>query len=203
MQFNGKIIKITENSIEFSLDSEENKEVILKEAVRLKKFLLTVYSDKEYKATFLQKRKIRELVEKISETIEIDTELDKDYVVEKYLKKKFGVENLYDGMKEEVSILIDGLMEFCRDNDIVIHETPIDQQEINKIISSSNKHKSCCKCGQPGETIELKAYHSKLICEFRMGYRFITLCSTHYIESLDTGVQFFKDNHLIISRKDS
>ena len=197
MQFNGRLGKITERSIEFIIDSEENKEIIMKNASRLKDNLLTIYADKEYNATFLQKRKIHELVDKISEVMEIDTELDKVYVVENYLKKKYGVENLYEGMKEETSILINGIIEFCNNNDITIYEKPIDQQEIHRLISSSNKFKTCCICGEPGETIELKSFKSKMITEF------ITLCANHYLDAIDTGIPFFKDHHLIITRRQS
>lgn len=202
MQFTGRIRKIGENSIEFEIDENENKDVVLANAARLRKHLLTIYADQEHRVTKLQKEKIKSMIfDIVRQTTDLPDNARNPEVMQAYLKRRFAVDELTDLMKEEASMLIQGIKEFCNDNGIDLSGSKEDQSQLIHHVKVSNKMKSCIKCGKPGETFDLKDFHSKLITEFRMGYRFITLCDIHYLECLDKGVSFFKENHLLIQRQ--
>jgi len=201
MQFTGRIRRIGENSIEFVIDENENKDVVLANAARLSKHHLTIYTDQEYRVTKLQKEKIKSMIfDIVRQSTDLPDDVRTPEVMQQYLKKRLGVDTFTDLMKEEASMTIQSIKEFCEDNGFDMSGAKEDQSQLLHHINVSNKSKACVKCGNPGETFDLKDFHSKLITEFRMGYRFITLCDIHYFEVLDKGVAFFKDNLLIMPK---
>lgn len=195
MQFNGYITKVNDDSVEITFDRKENKDIVIEELLRNTKKLLTIYMDREYKVTLPQQMKLQHLINTISDNldVEVDPSILKVDVAEEFLKKRLGVEDLFEGTKEDASILIQSIIELCQDNYIDVGGT----NDLAKQINGSNKAKSCIVCGEDGETVSLKEFNSKMITEFRMGYRYITLCSKHYMEVINTGVGFFKKYHLI------
>jgi len=200
MQFIGKIKEVKGNSITILIDNSENSEVVTSHARRLMNKLVTVFADHEHKATFLQRAKLQGIINEMASKMDIETNLLKIEVVEEFIRRKYGIEGMFEGTKEETSILINALHEFCDDQDIEIKSKAEADKEIDKLISGSNRHKTCAICGSPGETIELKEMNSKYIKEWKMGYSHITLCDKHYMEAINTGVEFFKKNLIIKKR---
>lgn len=200
MQFNGTMTKIGKDRVEFMISGEENKDVVAQELLKYRGRLVTIHLDHEYNITLPQRRKLKSLIKEISENMDIDQDVDKEYVAEEFLKKRFGLEDIYAGTKEETSILIEDIHVFCDENSIPVYQSPHDHNDINKMVNASIKKKSCVICAEPGTSVELSSFNSKLISEFRMGYRFVSVCSNHYMEIINTGVAFFKKYHLIKSR---
>jgi len=200
MQFIGKIKEVKGNLITILIDNTENVDVVQSHAKRLMNKLITVFADHEHKATFLQRTKLQGIINEMAQKMDINTDLLKIEVVEEFIRRKHGIEGMFDGTKEETSLLINALQEFCDEQNIEVKATTEDAKEIDKLISSSNRHRTCVVCGRSGETIELKEFNSKYISEWRMGYSHVTLCDKHYMDAVNTGVEFFK-NHLLVKRR--
>ena len=201
MQFNGIIRKINDDSVEIAFDGKENKDIIIEELLRNSKSLLTVYMDKEHRVTLPQQIKLQHLINTMADSLEadVDPSILKVDVAEEFLKRRMGVEDIVDGTKEDASILIQSIIEMFEENGIKKDSKGPD--DLAKQIHGSNKARACIICGEDGETVPLKEFNSNLITEFRMGYRYITLCSDHYMEVINLGIQFFKKYHLIREKK--
>lgn len=199
MQFSGYITKIGDDKVEITFDQKENRDVVIEELLRLKKNLLTVYMDKEYKVSLPQQIKLQHLINTVADSLDItvDPSILKVDVAEAFLKRKLGVEDVFSGTKEDASILIQSIIEMCHDNGIDTGGP----SDLLKQISGSNKAKACIVCGEEGETVPLKEFNSSKISDFRMGYKYVTLCGDHYMEVINTGVDFFKKYHLIQGKK--
>jgi len=200
MQFTGKIKEVKGNMITILVDNNENMEVVATHAKRLTNKLITVFADHEYKTTILQRVKLQGIINEMAKNMDIDTDLIKTKVVEEFIRRKYGIEEMFDGTKEETSLMINGLQEFCDEQNISVSSTPEDAKEIDKLINGSNKYHTCAICGEPGETISIKDLNSKIISEWKVGYSHITLCDKHYMEAINKGIEFFK-THMLIKKR--
>ena len=198
MQFMGKVKKINERSIEIQIE-DDNKDVVIRDAMRLKQNLLTVNLKFEHLITEPQLNLVDKLIESLAEALELEGGVDKKTVATEFIKKKFGIPDIEGLCKEEAGMLIDSLLAFCSENNI---ETGHDagRSDIIKQIAASNKRKTCIACGKKGESVDLTELKSKTINEWKMGYRDICVCTQHYVELAKTGMEFFKKYHIIVER---